>query len=807
MNSTRNAWLKSVARQTADVMMSKPKVRQGLPRRGNGSPTFLEPLEDRCMLSSILGSAAAYGVLGGSTVTNSGATTIVGDLGVSPGTSITGVSAGSVTGTINAGNASAVQAQVDLITAYNTLAGLPTTTNLTGQNLGGLTLTPGVYNFNAAAQLTGALTLNAQGNPNAQFVINIGSTLTTATASAVILIDGAQADNVYFRIGSSATIGPATAFEGNILANTSITLDPGATILDGRALAHNGAVTMVDNQVAIPEADISLTGEIVSGAAVAGNNITYSVTVTDIGANDAQNVVLSDLLPTHTTFVSDVQNSGPTFTLGNPAAGGTGTITGVTPSLTVGASASFTIVARVLPGTPDGTSIVNSPAVTADTIDPNLANNSQTITTSVVSAAAPTITGVSPAEGATAGGTTVTIAGTNLENATAVDFGSVAVTSFISDSNSQIVLQSPAGTAGTIDVTATTPGGTSVISASDLFTYGTAPVNPVTPTAATLTLTAPANNVNPSRTLQFTAAGINASGSSVALGPVTWSLGIGSTGSIDQNGLYTAGDVGGAGETALVQATSGGHTASQSITVNAVAPGAQITQVSSFKPVGNAQSITGFVVTFNGPVDPTTAQNVGGYQIVGQYTFNEHRNFLERLFGGHSGTDTVYAGYKIASAVYDSQTNSVTLTLGTSIPLGNGMLWVEVTGTGSDAVLDANGKPIDGDANGTAGGNYRESFGMSVTRSISYPTASGELVNLSLSGPGEIVTLFPGDTDTPLINLIDTNSQNSILTGEIDKGSNSVASAVLDELDGTANANIQLGDEFHINQNNAVATV
>jgi hypothetical protein len=421
--------------------------------------------------------------------------------------------------------------------------------------------------------------------------------------------------------------------------------------------------------------------------------------------------------------------------------------------------------------------------------------------------AAPTITGVSPAEGTAAGGTPVTIAGTNLENAIAVDFGSVAVTSFVSDSNGQIVLLSPAGTAGTVDVTATTLGGTSATSASDRFTYSIAPVIPVNPTVTTLTLSAPANNVNPERTLQFTAAGTNASGLSVPLGPVTWSLGIGSTGSIDQNGLYTAGNVGGAGETALVQATSGGQTATQSVTVNAVLPGAETTQVSSFKPFGNAQSITGFVVTFNGPVDPTTAQNVGGYQIVGQYTFNQHRNFMERLFGGHSGTDTVYAGYKIASAVYDSQTNSVTLTLATSIPLGTGMLWVEVTGTGSDAVLDANGKPIDGDANGTTGGNYRESFGMSVTRSISYQTASGELVNLSLSGPGEIVTLFPGDTDTPLIDLIDTDSQSSILTGKIDKGHNSVASAVLAELNGTANANIQLGDGFQIDQNNAVATV
>lgn len=122
---------------------------------------------------------------------------------------------------------------------------------LTGQNLGGLTLTPGVYCFSSSAQLTGNLTLNAQGNQNAEFIFQIGSTLTTASASSVTLQNLANAGNVYWQVGSSATLGTATAFSGNILASASITLNTGAT-LSGRALAETGAVTLQGNTISIP---------------------------------------------------------------------------------------------------------------------------------------------------------------------------------------------------------------------------------------------------------------------------------------------------------------------------------------------------------------------------------------------------------------------------------------------------------------------------------------------------------------------------------------------------------------------------
>jgi len=197
--------------------------------------------------------AATYAVLAGSTVTNTGPSVLNGNLGVSPGSAITGFPPGLVLapGSTNAANAAAVQAQIDLTTAYNAVAAQPTTQNLTGQNLGGLTLTPGVYAFNSSAQLTGNLVLNALGNPNAEFVFKIGSTLTTASSSTVTVIGGGVGTNVFWQVGSSATLGTTTSFVGDILALTSITLDTGTNIACGSALAHNGAVTLDTNHISI----------------------------------------------------------------------------------------------------------------------------------------------------------------------------------------------------------------------------------------------------------------------------------------------------------------------------------------------------------------------------------------------------------------------------------------------------------------------------------------------------------------------------------------------------------------------------
>lgn len=196
-----------------------------------------------------LGTAAGFSVLAGSTVTNTGQSVVTGDLGVSPGSAVTGFPPGIVTGTIRVNDAVAAQAKSDAGTAYNNLAGQACDTILTGQNLGGLTLTPGVYCFASSAQLTGVLRLDTQGNPDAVFIFKMGSTLTTASDSVVRITDDGNICNVFWQVGSSATLGTNTLFGGNILALTSITATTGANI-NGRAIALNGAVTMDTNNIA-----------------------------------------------------------------------------------------------------------------------------------------------------------------------------------------------------------------------------------------------------------------------------------------------------------------------------------------------------------------------------------------------------------------------------------------------------------------------------------------------------------------------------------------------------------------------------
>lgn len=199
-----------------------------------------------------LGAAASFAVLGGSTVANTGPTLVFGNVGVSPGMAVTGFPPGTVTsGSIRLNDSIASQAHADAVTTSNYLAGLPVTQTLTGQDLGGLKLGPGVYFFASSAQLTGILTLDGEGQADPLFVFQIGTTLTTASLASVVTIDGATSADAFFQVGTSATLGAGTAFEGTIIASASDTLAAGAT-LDGRAIALNGAVTLDTNSVAIP---------------------------------------------------------------------------------------------------------------------------------------------------------------------------------------------------------------------------------------------------------------------------------------------------------------------------------------------------------------------------------------------------------------------------------------------------------------------------------------------------------------------------------------------------------------------------
>jgi Ice-binding-like len=193
-----------------------------------------------------LGTAASFVVLAGAGVTNTGPTTLHGDLGTFPTTTITGPRAPIVTGTNHHGDAVTQRAKTDLVTAYNVAAGEGPTSPISG-DLTGKTLTRGVYNSASSIGLTGRLTLSGSG----PFVFQAGSTLTTGSGSQINLINGARSCNVFWQIGSSATLGTGSRFVGTIMAMTSITATTGANVV-GRLLARNGAVTLDTNVITRP---------------------------------------------------------------------------------------------------------------------------------------------------------------------------------------------------------------------------------------------------------------------------------------------------------------------------------------------------------------------------------------------------------------------------------------------------------------------------------------------------------------------------------------------------------------------------
>lgn len=461
-----------------------------------------------------LGSAQSFAVLGGSTVTNTGTSVITGDLGVSPGSAVTGFPPGLVvSGTIHAADAVALAAQTSVTTAYNALAAQGCTSDLTGQDLGGKTLTPGVYCFSSSAQLTGTLVLNPLGNPNAVFVFKIGSTLTTASNSLVLVSSPGQSCNVFWQVGTSATLGTGSTVAGNILALTSITMTTSAR-LTGRALARNGAVTLDTNTVTAaacagpaPPAcpAITLAPPTLPNGTVA---VAYSQTISASGGTAPYTFSLvSGALPAGLTLTSAGLVAGTPTT----AASSTFTVQGTDVNGCF-ATITYTIVIAAAPVPPGGcpTITLSPPTLPAGTVG---AAYSQTITASggtapyvfgVTSGTLPagltlTAGGVLSGTPTTAGSSTVTIRATDANGC----FASVVYTIVIAAAVCPTITLSPA----------TLPNGTTGVAYSQTITGsgGTGPY----------VFTVPAGNLPAGLTL--TTAGV-VSGTPTAPGPATFTI-------------------------------------------------------------------------------------------------------------------------------------------------------------------------------------------------------------------------------------------------------------------------------------------
>jgi hypothetical protein len=247
------------------------------------------------------GSAESFAVLAHQTITNIGNTTINGDVGLYPGTSVTGFGTVTLNGTLHVTNTVAMNAKADLLTAYNDAKGRTTTTVVTPADLGGRTLTPGVYTAATSIGLTGTLILDGGGDSNAVFIFQAGSALTTASNSEIQLINGASASNVFWQIGSSATLGTNSKFAGNIMAQESITLTTGV-VLTGKIMALTGSVTL-DSDV-ILSSSVEETGSTTYRMSIVktadatevevGDTVNYTITVKNTGRATLNGISVTD---------------------------------------------------------------------------------------------------------------------------------------------------------------------------------------------------------------------------------------------------------------------------------------------------------------------------------------------------------------------------------------------------------------------------------------------------------------------------------------------------------------------------------
>jgi uncharacterized repeat protein (TIGR02543 family) len=529
-----------------------------------------------------LGTAGNYSVLGGTGVVSTLNTVLNANLGVSPSTSITGFPPGLVKGTTHAGDSQAAQAQSDLATAYNYAVSLTPTSTFAGDQ-GGKIFDAGVYYTASAFALTGTLTLDGQGNPNAVFIFQVDAALNTTASSTVSLINGAQASNVFWQVNGAAGTGASSSFSGNIMANGAITVGAGGSI-DGRALA-TGTVTLADNIITTPDvvtfaspptptsALTTTTTDSVLAVGIAEDTgaITYASNTPSVCTVGSTTGALAYLIAGvcsieaaqapdsidgfgSMTAITSITVTVPpsyavTFNGNGSTAGSTATETANVPSalsangfsrtgyafsgwntaaLGTGASyfdgATYPFTAAVTlfaqwTANPSYAVTFNGNGSTAGSTATETANVPSALSangfsrtgyafsgwntaalgtgasyidgatypfTAAVTLFAqwtanpggggsttspPAVTSISPAFGSTAGGTRVSITGTNFSGATVVKFGGATAINIVVVNSTTITAASPAGTAGIIDVTVTTPGGTSSINHGDNFTY------------------------------------------------------------------------------------------------------------------------------------------------------------------------------------------------------------------------------------------------------------------------------------------------------------------------------------------------
>jgi hypothetical protein len=485
-----------------------------------------------------LGTAQSFAVLGGSTVTNTGPSVIVGDLGVSPGTAITGFPPGTlVGGSTHAADAVALQAQNDNTTAYNALAGLACNTTFgVPTDIGGLTLVPGVYCFSSSAQLTGILTLDAGGDPSAAWVFQIASTLVTASNSSVLLINGAQQCNVSWQVGSSATIGTGTQFVGNILALASISLTTNAT-LAGRALAQTGAVTMDTNTITVSACTVptlvppTLNKSFSPASITAGGISTITIDLNNANATAASlTAPLTDTLPAG-LVVSGNATTTCGGTVSAPAGGSTITLTGGA----IPANGSCIVTVDVT--TPSAGNYINSLATGA--LQTSNGNSTvpaaATLTVTPVAAVAPTLNKSFTPASIMAGGTTSLVLSLSNQNSVEADLTAPLIDTLPSgvtvsgapsttcggsvtapSGGSTVTLTGgsiPANGSCTVTVDVTAPGSGSFFNSMAAGALQTSNGNNTAPAVATLVVT-PIPAVPPTLSKSFSPISVTAGGSS-----------------------------------------------------------------------------------------------------------------------------------------------------------------------------------------------------------------------------------------------------------------------------------------------------